>query len=36
MARIAGMTQEQVAEHAARVRQTGYTVLEQHLPVETR
>ena len=28
------MTEEQVAEHAARVRQIGYTVLEQHIPVD--
>ena len=28
------MTEDQVAEHAARVRQVGYTVLEQHLPVD--
>ena len=33
MARIAGMTEERIAEHAAWVRQIGYTILEQHLPV---
>ena len=34
MARIAGMSEEQIAEHAAWVRQIGYTVLEQHLPLD--
>ena len=34
MARIAGMTEERIAEHAAWVRQIGYTILEQHLPLD--
>ena len=33
MTSVTAMTEEQIAEHATRVRQIGYTVLEQQIPV---
>jgi len=34
MTSVTEMTEEQIAEHAARVRRIGYTVLERQLPVD--